>query len=40
MASGYDVAIKHVIERVTCAMNAIDVFDVCYSCYTVISAVC
>ena len=43
MASGYDVTIKlhqhQVTERVMCAMNAINVFDVFSSCYTVVLAV-
>ena len=44
MAFGYDITTKlnqhQVIERVTCAVNAINVLDVFYSCYTVILAVC
>ena len=43
MASGYDVTIKlyqhYVIERVTRAVDAVNVFDVIRSCYTFISAV-
>ena len=43
MASGYDVTIKlyqnHVIERVTHAVDAINVLDVFCSCYSVIPAV-
>ena len=43
MASSYDVTIEtlliRVIERVTHAVNAINVLDVFCSCYTVISAV-
>ena len=43
MASGYDVTIKfhqhHMIERVTRAVDAVNVFDVFCSCYTVILAV-
>ena len=42
--SGYDVTMKtvlliRVIERVTRAVDAMNVLDVFYSCYTVISAV-
>ena len=43
MAFGYDITIKpyqhHVIERVTHAMDAINVLNVFCSCYSVISAV-
>ena len=43
MASGYDVTAKlnqhHMIERVTRAVDAINVLDVFCSCYPVIPAV-